>query len=38
MVIHNIEKASAHKCVHSKESSPVERGIGSPLEETWVHF
>jgi hypothetical protein len=38
MVIHNIEKASAHGGAQNKESTPVERGIGLPQEEAWVHF
>ena len=38
MVIHNIEKASAHGGAQKKESVPVERGIGSPLEEAWVYL
>jgi hypothetical protein len=38
MVIHNDEKASAHAGVRNKESTSVERGIGLPQEEAWVHF
>jgi hypothetical protein len=38
MVIHNIEKASAQGGVRNKESTPVEHGIGPPLEEDWVHL
>jgi len=38
MVIHNIEKASAHGGVRNKESTPVEHGIGLPQEEAWVHI
>jgi hypothetical protein len=37
MVIHNVEKASMHGGVRNKESSPVEHGSGSPLEEAGVH-
>jgi len=37
-VIHNIEKASAHEGVRKKESTPLEHGIGSPLEEDQVHL
>ncbi len=38
MVIHNVEMASAHGGAQNKESTPVERGIGLPLEEAWVHL
>jgi hypothetical protein len=38
MVIHNIKKTSSHAGVRNKESTPVERGIGLPQEEAWVHF
>jgi hypothetical protein len=38
MVIHNIEKASTYGGAQNKESTPVEREIGSPLEEVWVHL
>ena len=38
MVIHNIEKASAHGGAQNEESTPVERGSGSPQEEAWVHL
>ena len=33
MVIHIVEKASTHGDAQKKESAPVERGVGSPLEE-----
>ena len=36
MVIHIAKKASAHGDAQRKESAPVERGIGSPLEEAWA--
>jgi hypothetical protein len=38
MVIHIVKKASARGDAQKKESAPVERGIGSPLEEAWVHL
>ena len=38
MVIHNVEMASTHGGAKNKESNPVERGIGSPLEKAWVHL
>jgi hypothetical protein len=38
MVIHIVKKASARGDAQKKESAPVEREIGSPLEETWVHL
>jgi len=38
MLIHNIEKASAHGGAPKKESPPAERGLGSPQEEAWVHL
>ncbi len=38
MVIHNVEKTSAHGGAQKKESTPVERVIGSPLEEAWGHL
>jgi hypothetical protein len=33
MVIHIVKKASTHGGAQKKESAPVERGVGSPLEE-----
>jgi len=38
MVIHNVEKASAHGGAQNKKSTSVERGIDSPLKEAWVHL